>query len=149
MPQVPLSYTQEGEEVPAGQPGDTSPTAALTMDQVSWPPLTPWCNKHFTGDPCVPHGAPDTDRLQRLLQVGSSCSYSPVTRSGFWPLLHSMADRVVFDEDHWQAYRSPLTSLFITSSITTINIPISKEAGPVAGKKNTTIRQNGPKVAPK
>ena len=27
-------------------------------------------------------------------------------KAGLWPLFHSMADRSLFDEEHWSAYRN-------------------------------------------
>jgi len=70
---------QKGQQVPEADSADSSsPTAKLSRDQV------------------VP---------VFLTQGERDLAYSGCCKSGFWPLFHSMADRAVFDEEHWDAYR--------------------------------------------
>ena len=41
----------------------------------------------------------------KVILWSSEIKFFSSLRSGFWPLLHSMADRVIFDEEHWNSYR--------------------------------------------
>jgi len=69
---------QKGQSVPGPEQGDSSPTARLSGAQV------------------IP---------VFLSQGQRDLAYSGHCKSGLWPLFHSMADRAVFDEDHWAEYR--------------------------------------------
>ena len=69
---------QKGQSVPDPEQGDSSPTAPLSGARVM--PVF-------------------------LSQVQRDLAYSGHCMSWLWPLFHSMADRAVFDEDHWEEYR--------------------------------------------
>jgi len=83
---------QKNQPVPPPQQGDTSPTAKLTGDQV------------------IPVFLSSSERER---------AYLGCCKNGFWPLFHSMADRVVFDEEHWESYRS-INQTFAEATMTAL-----------------------------
>ena len=40
-----------------------------------------------------------------LSQADRDSAYTGCCKSSIWPLFHSMADRAIFNEEHWVAYR--------------------------------------------
>ena len=73
----PGTYFDEKDEIPESDSDDTSPTAGLKSSQI------------------MPLKLDDEDYE---LYLKGCCNGT------FWPLFHSMPDRAIFNEVHWQAY---------------------------------------------
>ncbi|XP_023330996.1 alpha,alpha-trehalose-phosphate synthase [UDP-forming] [Eurytemora carolleeae] len=94
------SVLQRGQPIPGPDPEDTSPTAALTSQQVQ--PVY-------------------------LGQVDKEQAYGGCCKSSLWPLLHSMADRATFDEDDWSTYRK-VNNTFAEATLTALRESLKKDA---------------------
>lgn len=79
---------QKGHPVPSAEPGESSPTAQLTSQTV---PVY-------------------------LSQSDRDLAYTGCCKSSIWPLFHSMADRAVFNDEHWEAYKK-LNQTFAEATI--------------------------------
>ena len=89
---------QKGQPVPDPEQGDSSPTARLSGAQ-AYPVF--------------------------LSQGQRDLAYSGHCKSGLWPLFHSMADRAVFDEDHWEEYRR-VNKTFAEATLDALRSALSK-----------------------
>jgi len=89
----------KGQSVPNPSPNDlSSPTCQLTGQQV---------------DPVY------LDPTHKDLAYAGAC------KQGLWPLFHSMADRAVFNEDHWLAYRK-VNDIFAEATLKALRKALEK-----------------------